>query len=235
MIWTWFDESYLELLKNDKNVDFSETRFCQGKRVGLRLYTDYMISKNGCEWFHWVLTYFALKMAFFLKIDKEIRTLWFSWFRHIWLVKRTCILNCTYMWSKCIRSWDIIVCLLSFDSIATIVLKLWNDIRTLPKMIFKTEYLGNILWIVWYDSMKMCEWLMGVEYDVYHSMVYFLLYLDCEKLYELFNCNDVVDVYWYIYVKYADDVGECIVEYMYGVSYVHASWVLGCLHLVEVV
>jgi len=65
---------------------------------------------------------------------------------------------------------------------------------------------------------------MGVEYDVYHSMVYFLLYLDCEKLYELFNCNDVVDVYWYIYVKYADDVGECIVEYMYGVSYVHASW-----------
>jgi len=26
-----------------------------------------MISKNGCDWFHWVLTYFSLKMEFFWK------------------------------------------------------------------------------------------------------------------------------------------------------------------------
>jgi len=31
---------------------------------------------------------------------------------------------------------------------------------------------------------------MGVEYDVYHSMVYFLIYLNCENLYE------VVDLWW---------------------------------------
>jgi len=28
----------------------------------------------------------------------------------------------------------------------------------------------------------MCELLMGVEYDVYHSMMYFLLYLNFMKL-----------------------------------------------------
>jgi hypothetical protein len=28
------------------------------------LYTDYMVSKNGCDWFHQVLTCFALKMGF---------------------------------------------------------------------------------------------------------------------------------------------------------------------------
>jgi len=50
-------------------------------------------------------------------------------------------------------------------------------------MIFKTEYLAYLLWIVWYDYMKMREWLIGVEYDVYHSMMYFLPYLDREKLY----------------------------------------------------
>lgn len=33
--------------------------------------------------------------------------------------------------------------------------------------------------------MKMCEWLLGVEYDVYHNVFYFLLYLNCEKLYEV--------------------------------------------------
>jgi len=41
------------------------------------------------------------------------------------------------------------------------------------------------LWIVWYEYMKMYEWLMDVEYDVYHSLVYFLLYLDCENSYEI--------------------------------------------------
>jgi hypothetical protein len=54
-----------------KNVDFSETRFSQGKGVGLRLYTDYMISKNGCDRFQWVLTYFSLKMEFSGKVIKR--------------------------------------------------------------------------------------------------------------------------------------------------------------------
>ena len=94
-------------------------------------------------------------------------------------------------WLMCIHSWGNRVCLLSFDSIATMVLELWNDRRTLLKMVFKAEYLTNLLWIVWYDSMKMCEWLIGVEHFVYHSMMYFLLYLDCEKLYEVF------DLWWW--------------------------------------
>ena len=33
--------------------------------------------------------------------------------------------------------------------------------------------------------MKICEWFLGVEYDVYHNVLYFLLYLNCEKLYEV--------------------------------------------------
>ena len=37
----------------------------------------------------------------------------------------------------------------------------------------------------------MYEWLIGVEYDVYHSVMYFLLYLDCEKLYEVVELYDV--------------------------------------------
>jgi hypothetical protein len=84
-----------------KRVDFFETRFSQGKGVGIRLYTDYMISKNGCDWFHRVLTYFALKMEFFWKSDKER--------------------------------------------------------RTLSKIVLKTKYLANLLWIALYDYMKMYE------------------------------------------------------------------------------
>jgi hypothetical protein len=58
-----------------QNVNFSETRFSHGIEVGLRLYNVYMISKNGCDWFHQVLTCFALKMRIFMKSDKERRTL----------------------------------------------------------------------------------------------------------------------------------------------------------------
>jgi len=42
--------------------------------------------------------------------------------------------------------------------------------------------------------MEMYEWLLSVEYDVYHNVLYFLLYLDCEKLYEIVELYDVVDV-----------------------------------------
>jgi len=37
----------------------------------------------------------------------------------------------------------------------------------------------------------------------------------------------------YVYISNGDDVGEFIVEHVHSVSYFHASWVLGCLHLVE--
>jgi len=41
----------------------------------------------------------------------------------------------------------------------------------------------------------MYEWLLSVEYDVYHNVLYFLLYLNCEKLYEVVmmlvdNCDN---------------------------------------------
>jgi len=37
---------------------------------------------------------------------------------------------------------------------------------------------------------------MSVEYDVYHSMMYFLLYLNCENFMKLLNYyGDVVGVY----------------------------------------
>ena len=63
-----------------KRVDFFETCFSQGKGVGIRLYTDFMISKNGCDWFHWVLTCFALKMEFFGKVIKRDGLCIFPWF-----------------------------------------------------------------------------------------------------------------------------------------------------------
>jgi hypothetical protein len=39
--------------------------------VGLRLYNVYMVSKNGCDWFHQVLTCFALKKGFSWKVIKR--------------------------------------------------------------------------------------------------------------------------------------------------------------------
>jgi len=42
----------------------------------------------------------------------------------------------------------------------------------------------------------MYEWLMGVEYDVYHNVMYFLLYLNCKNYMKLLNYyGDVVGVY----------------------------------------
>jgi len=114
------------------------------------------------------------------------------------------------MWLTCIHSWGIRVCLLSFDWIASIILKLWNNRRTLSKMVFKTEYLANLLWLVWYDYMRMWEWLIGVEHDVYHRVIYFFLYLNYDKLYE------VVDLWWccwFLICKFDDDsCGACMYE-----------------------
>jgi len=100
------------------NVDFSETCFSQGNEVGLILYTDYMISENGYDWFHSVVTCFALKMKFFWKNDKERRTCDFDDF------VKVSRFYCTHMWSKCIHSWGIGPCLVGFDLFVPIILKL---------------------------------------------------------------------------------------------------------------
>ena len=100
---------------------FFRNLFSQGNGVGLRLYTDYMISKYGCDWFLWILTCFALKMEFFWKSDKERQTLWFWWFCRSWLMKHTCILYCTHMWFKCTHSWGIWPCLVDFDLFVSII------------------------------------------------------------------------------------------------------------------
>jgi len=94
------------------------------------------------------------------------------------------------MWLMCIHSWGNWVVFLVFGSIAIIVLKLWNDRRTLLKFMFKTELLANLLWIVWYDYMKLCEWLMSVEYDVNHSMMYFSPLLELWEI--IWSCWFVV-------------------------------------------
>jgi hypothetical protein len=151
MDWIWLDfVNWTKLLKNFHERQFFRNSFFSRKKgVGLRLYTDYMISKNGYDWFQWVLTCFALKMEFFWKSDKEWRTLWFLWFLRIWSVKRTCILNCTYMWSKCIHSWGTRVFLLSFDSIVSIVLKLYNDRweNDLEDRIPCKSFVNSLIWL----------------------------------------------------------------------------------------
>jgi len=48
--------------------------------------------------------------------------------------------------------------------------------------------------------MRVCEWLLGVENDVYHKVLYFLVYLDCEKVYEVVELYYIVDVDIYIYI-----------------------------------
>jgi len=61
-------------------------------------------------------------------------------------------------------------------------------------MVFKSDYFANILWIALYDYIKMYEWLLGVENDIYVNMMYFLLYLDCEKLYVSVELCEEVNV-----------------------------------------
>jgi hypothetical protein len=42
--------------------------------------------------------------------------------------------------------------------------------------------------------MKICEYFQSVEHDVYHSVLYFLLYLNREKVYEVVELYYIVDV-----------------------------------------
>jgi len=47
---------------------------------------------------------------------------------------------------------------------------------------------------------------MGVEYDVYHDVVYFLLYLNCENYMKLLNYYGMLLVF--IYIMHIYVVGE---------------------------
>jgi len=69
-------------------------------------------------------------------------------------------------------------------------------------MVFKADYFANLLWIALYDYIKMYEWLLGVENDIYLNMMYFLLYLDREKLYVSVELCEGVDVSKCIYVDW---------------------------------
>jgi len=141
----------LDFWKMSKNVDFSETCFSQENEVGLRMYTIYVITKNGFAWLHWEIICFTLKIEFFWKSGKVRRTLWFVKFHRNWPVKRTCVYTYTHMWLMYIHSWGNWVVFLSFGSIALITLKWWNMIRTWLKIIIESDYLENSLWIVWYE------------------------------------------------------------------------------------
>ena len=109
-------------------------------------------------------------------------------------------------------------------------------------MIFKTEYLLNLLWIVLHDYMKMYEWLVSVEYDVIivwcvFSFTWFvrnwmellvvtmllmlnMLNVDCwywiyTCLMLIFGCGDCM--YWIMllnpYMQFDDDnCGVCMYE-----------------------
>jgi len=132
-----------------------------------------MISKNGCDWFLWVLTCFDMKMEFFWKSD--------------------------------------------------------NERRTLSKMVFKADYLANPLWIALYYYIKMYEWLLGVEIDIYLNMIYFLLYLDHEKLYVSVELCEEVDVSECIYVNWiVNVVGDCIYVKWWWIigEYTYAKWLV---------
>jgi len=85
-------------------------------------------------------------------------------------------------------------------------------------MIFKTKYLANLLWIVWYDYMKICEWFLGVEYDAYLSVVYFLLTWIVRNNMMLLNYMiKLMLVNTYMLIDY-DMVGE----------YIYVGWVWYC-------
>jgi len=80
-------------------------------------------------------------------------------------------------------------------------------------MVFKADYFANLLWIALCDWIKIYEWLLGVEHDVYHEVMYILLYLYCEKLimvdaYMLIDW-DVASEYVYVN-RIVNVVGDCI-------------------------
>ena len=99
----------------------------------------------------------------------------------------------------------------------------------MSKIIFKTKYFANLLWIVCYDYIRMYGWLLSVEIDIYLNMMYFLLYLDREKLYVSVELCEDVDVSEFIYVNWiVNVVGDCIyVKWWWIVGeYTYAKWLV---------
>ena len=68
---------------------------------------------------------------------------------------------------------------------------MWNDRRTCQKLCLRPDNFQTFLWIVWHEYMKMCEWLIGVEYDVYYNVLYF------SPLLELWEFYEVVELLWW--------------------------------------
>ena len=96
----------------------------------------------------------------------------------------------------------------------------------------------NLLWIVWFVYMKIREWLLGVGYDVYHSVVYFLpiwivrnnmMLLNYMIKSMLVNTHMLIDcdmVGEYIYVD-CDIVGKYIyVEWLWYSWWIHICWLI---------
>jgi len=94
-------------------------------------------------------------------------------------------------------------------------------------MIFKTKYLANLLWIVWFDYMEIREWLLGVGYDVYYSVVYFLLTWIVRNNMMLLNYmikSMLVNTHMLID---CDIVGEYIyVEWLWYGWWIHICWLI---------
>ena len=99
----------------------------------------------------------------------------------------------------------------------------------MSKIIFKIKYLANPLWLSLYDYIKIYEWFLGVEIDIYLNMMYFLLYLDREKLYVSVELCEDVDVSEFIYVNWiVNVVGDCIYVKWWWVAgeYIYAKWLV---------
>ena len=82
----------------------------------------------------------------------------------------------------------------------------------------------------------MYEWLMGVEYDVYYDVVYFLLYLNCESDMKLLNYLVMLLVFiyvyvhiccWWVFLHVGEIVGKCM--------YIYSRWKLPLIIAVEIV
>ena len=78
------------------------------------------------------------------------------------------------------------------EALDLVYLVLQYERRTLSKIIFKIKYLANLLWIVWYDYMKICEWLLGVEYDVYLLLVNAYMLIDGDNVGECIYVGDLL-------------------------------------------
>ena len=173
-----------------------------------------------------------------------IRTLWFGRFHGNWPVKRSCTYTYIHMWLVCIHSqgnWVVFLCFGSLTQLFKVVkyiIRTWSKIFIEPFLLWNS-FMNGLLWIN-----KMYEWLTGVEYDVDHDVVYFLLYLNCENDMKLLvfiyvMCIYVVGEFSYMslvlnflvkactLIDVENVVNVCIVDWV--ICSRNTCWV-GCLH-----